>query len=168
MAKSSKSKNKPAAQIDPYLEGLMAKLLERLTGLERKMDTVLSRMGQKPSGNGDSHKPFQQPQHQPHQQQHQQQHAQQPHRENRIMHEAICADCAKVCEVPFKPVEGRAIYCKPCFAARKSGGMNAMPKPLAMPPKPVPTENLPHSTALPKRQPKAAQKSKPAKKPKKK
>ena len=34
---------------------------------------------------------------------------------NREMHKAICSDCKKECEVPFKPSEGRPIYCKDCY-----------------------------------------------------
>ncbi len=37
----------------------------------------------------------------------------------REMHKAICADCKKECEVPFKPREDRPVYCKECFAKRK-------------------------------------------------
>ena len=33
----------------------------------------------------------------------------------REMHKAICSDCKKECEVPFKPTEGRPIYCKECY-----------------------------------------------------
>lgn len=40
----------------------------------------------------------------------------------REMHKAVCADCKKECEVPFKPREDRPIYCKDCFAKRKSSG----------------------------------------------
>ena len=30
-------------------------------------------------------------------------------------HPAICSDCGKECEVPFKPAEGRPVYCRDCF-----------------------------------------------------
>ncbi|HLC31886.1 MAG TPA: CxxC-x17-CxxC domain-containing protein [Candidatus Nanoarchaeia archaeon] len=33
----------------------------------------------------------------------------------REMHKATCADCKKECEVPFKPTEGRPVYCKDCY-----------------------------------------------------
>ncbi|MBN2567731.1 hypothetical protein JXB02_06640 [Candidatus Woesearchaeota archaeon] len=36
-------------------------------------------------------------------------------RQDREMHKAICADCGKECEVPFKPTEGRPVYCRDCF-----------------------------------------------------
>ncbi len=37
----------------------------------------------------------------------------------REMHKTTCADCGKECEVPFKPVEGRAVLCNDCFRAKK-------------------------------------------------
>ncbi|AGI48054.1 hypothetical protein TALC_01063 [Thermoplasmatales archaeon BRNA1] len=26
-----------------------------------------------------------------------------------------CSECGKECEVPFKPTEGRPVYCRDCF-----------------------------------------------------
>lgn len=37
----------------------------------------------------------------------------------REMHEAICAECGKKCEVPFKPIEGKPVFCRECFIKRK-------------------------------------------------
>ncbi len=28
---------------------------------------------------------------------------------------ATCSDCGKECDVPFKPTEGRPVYCRDCF-----------------------------------------------------
>jgi len=39
--------------------------------------------------------------------------------EPREMHKAVCSECKKECEVPFKPTEGKPVYCKECFAKRK-------------------------------------------------
>ncbi|MBN1274725.1 hypothetical protein JXA12_00325 [Candidatus Woesearchaeota archaeon] len=36
-------------------------------------------------------------------------------REPREMHKATCSECGKECEVPFKPTDGRPVYCKDCF-----------------------------------------------------
>ncbi|MCJ7506836.1 DNA-directed RNA polymerase [Candidatus Bathyarchaeota archaeon] len=33
----------------------------------------------------------------------------------REMHKATCADCGKECEVPFKPTEGKPVYCRECY-----------------------------------------------------
>jgi CxxC-x17-CxxC domain-containing protein len=40
----------------------------------------------------------------------------------REMHKAICSECKKECEVPFKPSNDRPIYCKDCFSKRKNEG----------------------------------------------
>ena len=37
----------------------------------------------------------------------------------REMHKTTCAECGQECEVPFKPQEGRAVYCKDCYAKKK-------------------------------------------------
>ena len=37
----------------------------------------------------------------------------------REMHKATCSDCKQECEVPFKPTEGKPVYCKACFANHK-------------------------------------------------
>lgn len=42
-------------------------------------------------------------------------------RRERTLYQAVCADCRKNCEVPFKPTEERPVYCKECFAIRKAG-----------------------------------------------
>lgn len=34
----------------------------------------------------------------------------------RQMYDAVCAACGKPCKVPFKPTEGRPVYCSECFA----------------------------------------------------
>jgi len=35
------------------------------------------------------------------------------------MHKAVCADCGKECEVPFKPDGSRPVYCQECYAKRR-------------------------------------------------
>lgn len=37
----------------------------------------------------------------------------------REMHKAICSDCKQDCEVPFKPTEGKPVYCKECYSKHK-------------------------------------------------
>lgn len=37
----------------------------------------------------------------------------------REMHKATCAECNQECEVPFKPTEGKPVYCKDCFQKHK-------------------------------------------------
>ena len=156
-----KKKSKSAApKVDPYIDGLMAKLLERLVSLERKMDSVVSHVSRLASSNGNTPKNIQVPQAPP-----------PPARHERMMYEAVCADCSKVCEVPFKPSEDRAVYCKNCWASRKglpagrqvaASNRPGMPvlRPVALPPKPVGKLHLPI--------PAPSKKSAPAKKAKKK
>ncbi|HNX17280.1 MAG: CxxC-x17-CxxC domain-containing protein [Methanoregula sp.] len=33
----------------------------------------------------------------------------------REMTKVTCSDCGKECEVPFKPTEGRPVYCQECL-----------------------------------------------------
>ncbi len=33
----------------------------------------------------------------------------------REMTKVVCSDCGKECEVPFKPTEGRPVYCQECL-----------------------------------------------------
>ena len=37
----------------------------------------------------------------------------------REMSKAVCSDCGQECEVPFKPTEGRPVYCRDCFPKHK-------------------------------------------------
>ncbi|MBA7507036.1 hypothetical protein ES706_05752 [subsurface metagenome] len=39
----------------------------------------------------------------------------------REMHKTICSDCGKECEVPFKPAEGRPVYCRECLQNHRLG-----------------------------------------------
>ena len=37
----------------------------------------------------------------------------------REMSDATCSECGQPCQVPFKPTEGRPVYCRDCFAKRR-------------------------------------------------
>ena len=37
----------------------------------------------------------------------------------REMHKAVCSDCGQDCEVPFKPAEGKPVYCRDCYQKHK-------------------------------------------------
>ncbi len=39
--------------------------------------------------------------------------------EPREMHKAVCSKCKKECTVPFKPTEGKPVFCKDCYAKKK-------------------------------------------------
>jgi len=38
----------------------------------------------------------------------------------REMHKATCGDCGNECEVPFKPREGKPVFCRDCYSKRKT------------------------------------------------
>lgn len=33
----------------------------------------------------------------------------------REMHKAVCTECKQECEVPFKPTQGKPVFCRECF-----------------------------------------------------
>lgn len=37
----------------------------------------------------------------------------------REMHKATCSECNQECEVPFKPTEGKPVYCRECYRKRR-------------------------------------------------
>lgn len=123
MGKKSSSKRSSVPKVDPYLDGFMGKLMDRLTSLERKMDTVIAHT----TASRASHPAPQAPRPAVRQQVFSSPHPMVepknlPRHERRTMYEAVCADCKDACEVPFRPSPERAIYCKPCFAKRRAEG----------------------------------------------
>ncbi|MBU1445760.1 hypothetical protein KKD70_00675, partial [Patescibacteria group bacterium] len=42
-------------------------------------------------------------------------------RDTVTMHKAICADCGRNCEVPFKPTQDKPVYCSDCFSKNNGG-----------------------------------------------
>ena len=38
----------------------------------------------------------------------------------REMFDTVCVECGKACQVPFKPTEGKPVYCSECFAAKRA------------------------------------------------
>ena len=38
----------------------------------------------------------------------------------KVSYNVVCSECGKACNVPFKPVENRLVYCKPCWSKKKS------------------------------------------------
>ncbi len=39
--------------------------------------------------------------------------------DNREKYKVKCSECNAETEVPFKPTEGRPVYCKECYKSRK-------------------------------------------------
>ena len=87
----------------PDVVELVNKIQEQIAVIDRKIDTLISKCSPRPAEARTS-----------------------PKQDNsfreRILHKAVCADCRKECEVPFKPSGERPVYCKECFSKRKSGG----------------------------------------------
>ena len=104
-------------QVEPNLADLIYKMQEQLTFLEKKIDTLISQSSERPSAGSNYVKPFRQfdkPGR-----------FDRPNRENsfreRSFSKAICSDCKKECEVPFRPTGDRPVYCKECFPRHKEG-----------------------------------------------
>lgn len=94
----------------PDIAGAIDRMQQQLVSLERKMDALIR-----------SAQPADQPPRYI-------ERKQENRFRERILHKAICADCNKECEVPFRPSPDRPVYCKECFSKRKNGGpVNAKP-----------------------------------------
>ena len=37
----------------------------------------------------------------------------------REMHKATCSECGNECEVPFKPIDGKPVFCRECYKSKK-------------------------------------------------
>ena len=102
---------KQSKSIEPDIAQLIGKIQQQLVSLEGKIDTLInSRPAERPFADRSfADRPFAGKQRQD--------------RDNRerAMYKAICADCNKECEVPFRPSQDRPVYCKECFSKRKVG-----------------------------------------------
>jgi CxxC-x17-CxxC domain-containing protein len=137
MKKLFKSKSKkisePIDEVSPQvktdLAGLVNKMYEQLVALEKKVDILINRPAERAHDGGNRF---------------------QKHGGSRFGHpdrfgggrrdersgggkfgdrprekrfnEAICSECGKKCELPFKPTGDRPVYCRECFAARNDSG----------------------------------------------
>ena len=138
MKKPVKSKNVPAPKKnEPDIANFMVKIQDQLAALANKMDSWIAQIPTA-SSHGHAHpapvvpqavspqKPFQpaipsQPVQRPPLSQGPREARPGRGRRDRILHKAVCADCHKDCEIPFKPSGERPVYCKPCFSKRKAG-----------------------------------------------
>ncbi len=104
--------------VKPDVVELINKMRQEVAAIDRKIDILISRSSPKPVEIKPFHKPFQQ---------YDRAHGHSGGREGnsygqRVLHKAICADCKKGCEVPFRPSGERPVYCKECFSKRKRAG----------------------------------------------
>lgn len=104
-------------QGEPDIVGLIMRVQEQITLLGNKVDILVNRFLPKPDEIKPLPKPFQHPVNT-----HVQNGGRQDNRyRERLMHKAVCADCRKECEIPFRPSGDRPVYCQECFKRRKTG-----------------------------------------------
>jgi len=105
------------------IEGLIVQVQQQLIHLDKKIDTLISRISARPSEVQQQLKPFghSQPFRRFDRPGRQGEIRQTNNYKERVLHKTICADCRKECEVPFKPSGNRPVYCRECFARRKAG-----------------------------------------------
>jgi len=139
MKKPVKSKNVPASKkSEPDIASFMVKIQDQLAVLAHKMDSWIAHIPAM-SSHGPAHsapvppqvvpqRPMPQPVSQSPAPQGPREMRSGRGRRERILHKAVCADCHKDCEIPFKPTGERPVYCKPCFSKRKAGGSPAREK----------------------------------------
>lgn len=48
-----------------------------------------------------------------------------PRFEDKQMHDAICGKCGKECQVPFRPMAGKPVFCNDCFEKGGSGSKDS-------------------------------------------
>jgi len=112
----------------------ISKIQEQLSALNRKMDIILGKL----SNNAPVNKPAPTPAPKPSfslVSANQPTTINPPSRE-KMMYQVVCADCKKNCTIPFKPTADRPVYCKECFALRRSGQTPKVSEP-AKAPEPV-------------------------------
>jgi len=119
MKKQPKEKSSFAPpEVQSDIADLIVKMQQQLNVLEKKIDTLVGRSPEKPPERQYSPKPFQR-----FDQSYRRGESRQDNSyRERVLHKAICADCNKECEVPFRPSQDRPVYCKDCFSKRKGGG----------------------------------------------
>ena len=103
-------------KIEPDIAEILLKIQQQLTFLDKKIDALVARPPEK-TFSPEAPRPFR--------------HFDRPsysqgdrrpdnNYRDRPMHKAVCAECSKECQVPFRPTQDRPVYCKDCFSNRKS------------------------------------------------
>jgi CxxC-x17-CxxC domain-containing protein len=142
---------KKQSQNEPDIVGMITKMQEQLAALDKKLDALITKSQPQPKP------PSQPPKH--------------DHQQGRQMYKATCADCKKDCEIPFKPMGDRPVYCQECFRRRKAtNNLKVIPdnKSKVTPPTQTvitPTGTIQAPIAKEKKKPVAAKKVAPKKKP---
>jgi len=108
-----------APQDEQDLAGLINKVQQQLSAMEKKLDSLISQSSTRPFEKSYSQKPSRRFNHS-------QRHDRGRHGTSpmeRTFTRVICADCNQECEIPFKPSGNRPVYCKDCFSKRKRGNL---------------------------------------------
>ena len=101
------------------LVGLINKVQQQLSAMEKKLDILISQSSKRPFEKSYSQKPFRRFNHS-----HRPDRARQGDGpRERTFTRVTCADCKKECEIPFKPSGDRPVYCKECFSKRRKGSL---------------------------------------------
>ncbi len=107
-----------APQGESGVAGLINKVQQQLSVMEKKLDILISQFSKRPFEKSYSQKPSQR-----FNRSHYHDRGRQGNGSRERTHaRVICADCKKECEVPFKPSGDRPVYCKECFSKRKNEG----------------------------------------------
>jgi CxxC-x17-CxxC domain-containing protein len=111
--------------VAPDMADLIIKMQQQLLSLEGKIDALIARSAERPSGGNSFSRPFQSQRFDNAPRYDNSQRFGRGDRDNnyreRSFNKAICADCGTQCEVPFKPTGDRPVYCKECFSKHKDG-----------------------------------------------
>jgi len=114
MKKSPKTKDAGSPEaVEADIAGLIVKVMQQITFLDKKIDGLIAQAAARPVEVRHAAAPFQ------HSVRHDRSDQGRPDFRDRILHKAVCADCKKECEVPFRPTGNRPVYCKECFSKRK-------------------------------------------------
>ncbi len=114
MKKSAKGKDPSTPEtVEADIAGLIVKVMQQITFLDKKIDALIAQSAARPAEARHVPAPFQ------HSVRHERHDQGRPDFRDRVLHKAVCADCSKECEVPFKPTGNRPVYCKECFSKRK-------------------------------------------------
>lgn len=118
----SKSASEPTdlvlPQVETDLAGLVNKMYEQLVVLEKKVDILISRSsdhvqdGNRFQKSGPRFRHHDRPGGAKYD----------DRARERNFTQAVCAECGKKCELPFRPTGDRPVYCRDCFSARNDSG----------------------------------------------
>lgn len=112
----NKRKSYPQApQVASGAQDPIIGIQQQLASLEKKLDGLIAQLSARPPEARSFSRPFQGGEGS----RHQGDARQNNNYRDRVLHKAVCADCHKECEVPFKPSQDRPVYCKDCFSKRK-------------------------------------------------